>query len=81
MGVLRVGRIFPIMFKEYLLYIFASLFCMSKREHLWNTEECFLLHFESSSRSWDNQILSFQVFKCHGVIKCLSMKHETHFTE
>ena len=23
----------------------------------------------------------FQVFKCHDVIKCLSMKHETDFTE
>ena len=32
-------------------------------------------------RSWDNQSLIFQVFKCHDVIKCLSMKHETNFTE
>ena len=30
-------------------YIFASLFCMSKREHLRNKEKCFLFHFESSS--------------------------------
>ena len=29
----------------------------------------------------DNQILNFQIFKCHGVIKCPSMKHETHFIE
>ena len=41
-------------------YIFAGLFCMSKREHLQNKEKCFLFHFdESSSRSWDNQILIF----------------------
>ena len=31
--------------------------------------------------SWDNQVLTFQVFKCHDVIKSLSAKHETHFTE
>ena len=40
-------------------YIFASLFCISKREHLGNKEKCFLFHFESYSRSWDNQILTF----------------------
>ena len=28
----------------------------------------------------DNQILIFQIFRCHNVIKCLSMKHKTHFT-
>ena len=28
-----------------------------------------------------NQFLTFQVFKWHDVIKCPSMKHETHFTE
>ena len=27
------------------------------------------------------KILSFQVFKCHDVIKYLSMKHETHYTK
>ena len=26
-------------------------------------------------------LLNFQIFKCHGVIKCLSMKTETHFVE
>ena len=62
-------------------YIFASLFFKSKGEHLWNKGKCFLFHFKSSFRSWDNQILTFQIFKCHDVIKCLSMKHETHFTE
>ena len=36
------------------LYIFASLFCMYKKEHLQNKEQ-FLFHFESSFRSWGNQ--------------------------
>ena len=67
--------------KGCVRYIFASLFYMSKREHLWNKEKCFLFHLESSFRSWDNQALTFQVFKLHNVIECLSMKHETHFTE
>ena len=39
-----------------------------------------VFYFESSFRSWDNQILTFQTFKCHDVIKCTSMKHETHIT-
>ena len=38
-------------------YIFASLFFMSKREHLWNKEECFSFHQESSFHSRENQIL------------------------
>ena len=62
-------------------YIFTSLFCMSKREDMKNNGKCFLFHFESSFHSWDNQILTFQTLKCHDVIKCLSMKHETHFIE
>ena len=28
-----------------------------------------------------NQILTFQIFKCHYITKCLSMNHEMHFTE
>ena len=39
------------------------LFCMCKREHLWNKKKCFLLHLESSFCSGDNQILTFQIFK------------------
>ena len=31
--------------------------------------------------SWDNHILTFEVIKCHDDIKCLRMKHKTHFTE
>ena len=54
---------------------------MPKREDLWNKENNFLFHLESTFRSWDKQILNFQIFKCHDVIKYLSMKHETHFIE
>ena len=61
------------LFKGCARYIFASLLCMSKREHFWNKEKCFLFHFESSFRSWDNQILIFQIIKCHDVIKCLTL--------
>ena len=74
-------------FQRYWLYtlkvMYASflLVCfMSKRENLWNKKKCFLFHFESSFH-WDNQILNFQIFNCHDVIKCLSMKHKTHFIE
>ena len=28
--------------------IFTSLFCMSKRQDLWNKENCFLFHFKGS---------------------------------
>ena len=35
---------------------------------------CFFFHFERSFCFWDNQILNFQILKCHDVIKCLSMK-------
>ena len=69
------------MVKGCVPYIFASLFFMSKRELLWNKEKGFLFHFKSPFRFWDNQILIFQIFKCHDVIKCLSMKHETQFIE
>ena len=74
-------RYLGLIIKGCVLYIFTSAFFMSKRKDLWNKEKCFLFHFESSFRSWDNQILNFQIFKCHDVIKCLCMKHETHFIE
>ena len=38
--------------QDCVRYIFT--FFMSKREHLWNKEKCFLFHVESSFRSWDN---------------------------
>ena len=45
--------------------IFASLICMSKREHFRNKEKYFLFHFKSPFHSCDNQ----------------TMKHKTHFPE
>ena len=62
-------------------YIFASLFFMAKKSTFETRKNVFLFHFESSFRSRDNQILIFQIFKYYDVIKCLRMKHETHFTE
>ena len=67
--------------KGCVRYIFASLFCKSKGEHLWNKEKCFSFHFKSSFRSWDNQIFTFHLFKCCAAIKCPNMKHQRHFTE
>ena len=32
-------------------------------------------------RSWNNQVLTFQILKCRDVIKCPSMKLETNFTD
>ena len=52
------GRI-QVFFKGSICYIFAILFCMSKREHLWSKEKCFLIHFESSFHSLDNKIFNF----------------------
>ena len=49
--------------KGCVRYIFASLFCVSKRQHFRNKEKWFLFHFESSFRSWNNQILTFSIFK------------------
>ena len=62
-------------------YIFASLFFKSKREHLSNQEKYFLFHLKSSFCSGENQILKFQIFKSHDIIKCQSIKQEIHFTE
>ena len=31
--------------KGCVRYIFANLFSMAKKEHLWNKEKCFLFHF------------------------------------
>ena len=67
--------------KGRVCYIFTSLFCKFKEEHLRNKEKCFLFHLKISFHSWDNQILILQIFKCYYVIKCPSMKHQTHFTE
>ena len=47
--------------KGCVRYIFSSLFC--ERQHFRNKEKWFLFHFESSFRSWNNQILTFSIFK------------------
>ena len=52
----------PVLFVEGCVsHIFASFFCMSKREHLWNKKKSFLFHFKSSFCSWDNQILAWDI--------------------
>ena len=53
---------FTYTFKGYACYIFTGFFCMSKREHLWNKEKCFLFHFKSSCCSWHNQLWTYYVF-------------------
>ena len=66
--------------KGCLSYIFASLFCMSKQSTFETRRKIFyfaskaLLILEILTFS---QILTFEIFKCHDVIKCLNMKHET----
>ena len=67
--------------KVCVRYIFASLFLCLKESICETRKKCFLFHFESSSHSWDNQLLTFLTFKYHDVIKCPNMKHETHITE
>ena len=46
----------------------------TRKNVFYSTSKAFL-------RSWDDQILIFQIFKCYDVIKCLSIKHVTHFTK
>ena len=53
----------------FLLVCFISL-----GEHLWSKGKCFLYYFKRSFSFWDSQMLTFQIFKCYDVIKCLSMK-------
>ena len=52
----------------FLLVCFVCL-----KESTWETRKN-VFYFTSKA-------LFVQVFKCHDVIKCLSMKHKTHFTE
>ena len=65
-------------FVSFQVYFFTSNDGLEKSA--WGPKKAFLFHFKGSFRSWDSQILTFQVFKCHDVIKCLSMKHKTHET-
>ena len=64
--------------KDCVHFIFGGLFFNPKKEYLWTVTKCFLFHFKSSFRSWENHILISQIFKFHDVIKCLSMKQEMH---
>ena len=57
---------------------FASFILSFKESTCKRRKNVFLFYFESSFLSWDYQILLFQIFKCHDVIKYPSMKHETH---
>ena len=61
-------------------FVLVCFACLKERTYE-ARKNVFLFHFKSSFRSWDNQILNFQIFKCYDVIKYLSMKHETHFIE
>ena len=72
-------RVLKAVFKGSVRYTFTS-FCMSKRKLFRNKEKC-LFHFDSSFSSWENQVLTFHMFKCHDAIKCLNMKPKIHFTE
>ena len=67
--------------KGCVRYFFASLFCVSKKSFLETRKSVFLFHFKSSFRSWNNQVLTFKILKCHDVIKYQSMNQETHFTK
>ena len=75
-GVGNFAGIAKIRFKGCARYIFASLFFKSKRKHLSKQEKCFLFHFKSSFHSGENQILEFQMFRFHDIIKCRSIKHK-----
>ena len=68
--ILWIHTLYKSMLKGCVCHIFASLFYMAKREHFWNKRKCFSFHFKNSFSSWDNQILIFQIFKYHGIIKC-----------
>ena len=61
-------------------FLLVCFVCLKERT-CETRKNVFLFHFKSSFHSRDNQILNFQLFKCHDVIKCLGMKHETHFIE
>ena len=65
--------------KGFVLYIFASLFCSLKECTFETREMFFLFHFKSAFLSWDNQILTFQVFKCNDVIQYLRYKTRNTF--
>ena len=76
-GLKKADMITPIC-KCCVHYIFASLF-LSLKEGTCETKKN--VFQEKSFHSWDNQVLTFQIFKCYDAIKCPSMKYQTHFNE
>ena len=50
-------------FEGCIRCMFPSLFCNFKGKHWWNSEKYIFFYFKSSLRSWNNQILDFQIFK------------------
>ena len=73
----RFGITFKVVSATFLLVCFLSLnesTCQTRKN-------LFLFHFKSSFHSTENQILEFQIFKFHDVIKSLSIKQEIYFTE
>ena len=67
-----------VMLVTFLLVCFASLF--SKRELFRDKKNVFISFWKHFS-FLRYQILTFQMFTCHDIVKCPSKKHETHFTE
>ena len=53
----------------FLLVCFVSV-----KESTCETKNVFLFHFGDSFHFSDNQILIFQIFKCHDTISCPSMQ-------
>ena len=65
-------------FKGCVRYIFASFFLGLKESTCETRKNVF---YFTSKALFVLEILTFQIFKGHDVIKCLSMKHETHIIE
>ena len=67
-----LNKTINIMLKGCVCYIFGSLFFKSIKEHMWNSEKCFLFHFKSSFCSQeksDLSILDIQISWSHQMPK------------
>ena len=69
------GKVLKVVSATFLLICFVRL----QQRTCETRKNVFLFYLKSSFRSWDNQVLNFQIFKCHNIIKCLSMKQENTF--
>ena len=71
--------------KGCVRFVYASLFFMSRREHLRSKEKLFYFtlkaHFVLEIFNFSNSNFNFSNIKCHDVIKCLSMRHSTRIIE